>query len=280
MVNSSQLGVAAVQFSALADIDANLATIERLTREAASRGARVVLFPEAAMYKQHNAPGVLPVQEVAQDPRSGPFGRALCELSKETNALLVVGMASPGVDGKAHNLIVVVHPENGVIGVYDKIHLFDSAIGKESDRYHPGVLGRDLDDALVLFDFEGIRFGVTNCYDLRFPELFRALADRGAEVMLVPAAWVDGPGKAMHWEILLRARAIENTAYVIGAGQTPPTGAGYSQIIDPKGSILSAGTETEGIAYAWIDQERVQSTRTAMPILANRRFGVHPITGE
>lgn len=277
MTTPSLLCVASAQFSAAADVDANLATITRLAHEAVDRGARIVVFPEAAMYKQHNAPGVKPVQEVAQDPE-GPFGQALQALSRETGALLVVGMAAPGEGGKAHNLIVVVHPTDGLIGVYDKIHLFDSAMGKESDRYHPGVVGPDLDDALVLFDYEGLRFGVSNCYDLRFPELYRALADRGAEVMLVPAAWVDGPGKAMHWEVLLRARAIENTAYVVSSGQTPPTGAAYTQIIDPRGSVLASGTEAEGILIAWLDPERVRSTRQAMPILANRRIGVHAIT--
>lgn len=275
MSESQAIGVAAAQFSAVSDVDENLAIIQRMTRQAVAQGAKVVVFPEASMYKQHAEQGAKPVQEVAQ-PTSGPFATALVELARETGALLVVGMAAPGENGKAHNLIVVVHPEQGLIGVYDKIHLFDSAIGKESDRYHPGSTA-DLDDALVVFEFEGLTFGVSNCYDLRFPELYRALADRGAEVMLVPAAWVDGPGKAMQWETMLRSRAIENTAYVVAAGQVRPTGAGYSQIIDPQGAVLAGAHESRGICVAELDPTRVRAVRAAMPILKNRRIGVHAL---
>ncbi|HEV7951132.1 MAG TPA: carbon-nitrogen hydrolase family protein [Glaciihabitans sp.] len=271
---SELIAVATAQFSAVANISANLDTIRLLARDAAGRGARVIVFPEAAMYKQHAEPTALPIQDVAQNT-DGPFATALAELATELGTVLVVGMATPGGD-KAHNVIVVIEPGRGVTHTYDKIHLFDSAKGKESDRYFPATLTSDL-SSLVTFTVDGLTFGVTNCYDLRFPELYRALVDQGAEVLLVPAAWVDGPGKAMHWEVLLRARAIENTSYVVGAGQSPPMGAGYSLIVDPYGVGLAASTETAGISLAWLDPQRVTDARTAMPILANRRFGVHPL---
>jgi predicted amidohydrolase len=249
-----------------------LKTIQGLAREAAGRGAEVIVFPEASMYKQHAEPTALPIQQVAQET-DGPFALALGELATELDTVLVVGMATPGGE-RAHNVIVVVQPNLGVTATYDKIHLFDSARGKESERYYPATLNSDM-DGLVTFDVKGVRFGITNCYDLRFPEIFRALVDRGSEVLLVPAAWVDGPGKAMHWEILLRARAIENTSYVVGAGQSPPMGAGYSLVVDPFGQGIAASTEAAGITVSWIDPARVAHARQSMPSLANRRFGVH-----
>lgn len=272
---NSPLAVAAAQFSAVADIDANLATIDRLTRDAAARGARLVVFPEASMYKQQAEPGAAAVQDVAQET-TGSFAAALGELATELDVVLVVGMATPGADGKAHNVIVLVEPGQAVTATYDKIHLFESLRGKESDRYHAAVLDDDL-KGLVTFDLGGLTFGITNCYDLRFPELYRALVDRGADVLLVPAAWVDGPGKALHWDVLLHARAIENTSYVVGAGQSPPMGAGYSVIVDPFGATLAMGTETEGVVVSWLDPGRIADARRAMPSLANRRFGVHPL---
>jgi predicted amidohydrolase len=276
MTQSSLVVLATAQFSAVADIDTNLKTIGKLSRDAASRGARVIVFPEAAMYKQYAEPTAPPVQDVAQET-DGPFATALVELATELGAVLVVGMATPG-GVKAHNVVVVAEPGRGITAVYDKIHLFDSAVGKESDRYHPATLTEDL-SALVTFTVDGLTFGLSNCYDLRFPEMYRALVDRGAEVLLVPAAWVNGPGKAMQWEVLLRARAIENTAYVVGAGQSPPMGAGYSLVVDPYGVGVAAATEAEGVSIAWLDPQRVADARTAMPILENRRFGVHPLVG-
>jgi predicted amidohydrolase len=274
MTESTPIAVATAQFSAVANIDTNLETIKTLAKQAADRGARVVVFPEAAMYKQQAEAGALPVQEVAQET-DGPFAQSLGELATELGIILVVGMATPG-GVKAHNVIIVVEPDLGVTKTYDKIHLFESAKGKESDRYYPAPLTESL-DALVTFDVDGMRFGLSNCYDLRFPEMYRALVDRGAEVLLVPAAWVDGPGKAMHWEVLLRARAIENTTYVVGAGQSPPMGAGYSLVVDPYGAGIASSTESAGITISWLDPARVAEARRAMPILANRRFGVHPL---
>lgn len=270
----STVTVATGQFSACADIEANIETMSTLTAEAAAAGAQVVVFPEAAMYKQKPDRSTPSVVELAQE-LDGPFVSAMAELARKHEVALVTGMATPG-GTRAHNMIVVLDQTGAIIATYDKIHLFDAFQGKESDRYIPAPL-TDVSSALVTVDLFGMRFGITNCYDLRFPELYRALADLGSQTFLVPAAWVDGPSKALHWDVLLQARAIENTSYVVGAGQSPPTGTGFSTIVDPFGARLATATEAEGIAIARLDPARIDHCRKLLPSLANRRLGVHSL---
>jgi deaminated glutathione amidase len=130
---------------------------------------------------------------------------------------------------------------------------------------------------MVVIPLVGLVFGIMNCYDLRFPEMGRALIDRGATALVVPAHFIEGPGKAETWSILLRARAIENDAYVVAAGKPGPECVGHSMVVDPLGVVLaSLDGEEEGLVTAEISNDEVLEVRTAIPVLKNRRFAVRP----
>jgi predicted amidohydrolase len=177
----------------------------------------------------------------------------------------------PG-EQRVHNTAVAVDA-TGLLGRYRKLHLYDALGHKESDALVPGRIDGDELFTLALGDFV---IGVATCYDLRFPELFRALVDRGATAFAVPAAWVAGPLKQDHWMTMCRARAIENTSYLMAAAQPPPTYCGHSLVIDPMGIELARLGETEGVAIAEISSEHVRSVREALPVLLQRRYEVRP----
>jgi predicted amidohydrolase len=149
---------------------------------------------------------------------------------------------------------------------YRKIHLYDSFGYRESDRVAAGALQP------VVVDLNGWRVGLSTCYDLRFPELYRALADQGAEVVLVLAAWLPGERKVEHWETLLAARAIENTAYVVGVGQPEPRYCGHSLVVGPRGEVLLGLGGGEEVGEVALSREDLGAARAANPSLANRRL--------
>ena len=153
-----------------------------------------------------------------------------------------------------------------VSAAYRKVHLYDSFGFRESDRLTAGAIEP------CLFDLDGFRVGLMTCYDLRFPELSRLLVAEGAEVVVVPAAWVAGERKVDHWRTLVRARAIENTAYVVAAGQPGPRYTGHSMVVDPWGDVLvEAGTEP-GSLRAELVRDVLEEARRTNPSLANRRL--------
>jgi predicted amidohydrolase len=162
------------------------------------------------------------------------------------------------------------------VGAYRKLHLFDALGWRESAKIRPGELDpADPASALLTFDVGDLTVGVLTCYDLRFPEMSRALVDAGATLLALPAAWVAGPLKEAHWLTLVTARAIENTCYVAAAGQAPRDYAGQSVIVDPMGVPLARLGETDGaVAVAEVTAERVAEVRRVLPVLANRRYGV------
>jgi deaminated glutathione amidase len=156
-----------------------------------------------------------------------------------------------------------------MLASYRKLHLFDAFGSTESARFRAGA-----DAAPSVFGSGGLRFGISTCYDLRFPEMARVLVDSGADVLVIPAAWVAGPFKEEHWLTLLRARAIENSCYVVAAGQTSPRYIGRSVIIDPMGAILAGAGEEPAVTVAELSPERVRNVRGVLPSLAHRRFRV------
>ena len=167
---------------------------------------------------------------------------------------------------------VVAVDAGGILSRYRKLHLYDAFGQRESDWVEPGELAEP-----ETFEVDGMRFATMTCYDLRFPEVTRVLADTGAEVVLVAAEWVRGPLKEHHWQTLLQARAIENTLFVAAADQPPPLGVGHSTIIDPQGvEIAAVGTGT-GVAVAHLDRDAVERVRRVNPALRLRRFAVTPV---
>ncbi len=185
-------------------------------------------------------------------------------LAAERGTTIVAGLFERREATRApYNTVVV---RGGARADYRKIHLYDSFGYRESDVLTPGPL-----EPLTV-ELDGTTVGVMTCYDLRFPELARALVDRGAEVLLVPAAWVAGDRKVDHWTTLLRARAIENTVYVVGVGQPGPRYSGHSMVVGPLGDVLVEGGDGPVTLRAVIDPTAVAEARRTNPSLANRRL--------
>ena len=267
-MSAETVGVAVAQFGPTADTAANLVQIEEFVRRAEGRGAQVVLFPEYASYF------VDPFDESlarhAQDV-DGPFVQALTAIADRCAVVIVAGLLERGTDGRrVHNTVVAVDA-NGLRACYRKLHLYDAFGQRESDWVQPGEQSPP-----QTFDVGGLRFAMMTCYDLRFPEVGRVLADAGADVILVAAEWVRGALKEHHWRTLLTARAIENTLFVAAADHPPPLGVGHSLIVDPQGvQIAAVGTATD-VAVAHLDVDAVARVRRVNPALALRRFSVQP----
>ena len=259
---------AVVQFPASDDDGAkadNLARLTGLVRRAAGEGAELVVCPEAAM--RDFGPPDRPLGPVAE-PLDGPFVSGLREVARDLGVHVVAGMFESAPDGRAYNTVVAVDGAGELLGSYRKLHLFDALGWVESERFAPG------DGTLLVLPLEGLTIGVQTCYDLRFPELSRALIDRGADVLVIPAAWVSGPQKQQQWTTLVAARAIESTAYVVAACQSPPRYVGASRVVDPMGEVLAGVAAVEGVAVAELRPERVAEVRAALPSLRHRRLGV------
>ncbi|MEU2087736.1 carbon-nitrogen hydrolase family protein [Nocardia beijingensis] len=263
-----QLDVAVVQFAPSTDPAQNLATVREHVRAAGERGARVVVAPEYSMF----AVTRLDERVVAvAEPLTGPFVTGLGAIAREFGVFLVAGTVeqiAPGGD-RIRNTLVVLGPDGSLVTRYRKVHLYDAFGHLESDVVEPGVI-----EAPATFTVGDVTFGMQTCFDLRFPEGVRRVAAAGAQVLLLPAQWIPGPGKVDQWTTLVRARAIENTIYVAAADQAAPRGAGASMIVDPAGAVLTELGDEPGVLTAGIDLAYLGKVRTTNPSLALRRFAI------
>lgn len=258
--------VALVQLSAGTDKAGNLQTIHRLVADAARHRPDLVVLPEAVMH-DFGTPDT-PLGPVAED-LDGPFVEALSWLAVEHAVTIVAGMFERSPDpGRPYNTLVALNPEGDVCASYRKAHLYDSFGYRESDRLAPG------EPQAAVVSVSDLRCGLMTCYDLRFPEQARALVDAGADLIVVPAAWVRGPLKEDHWETLLRARAIENTVYVAAAAQCGRSYCGRSMIVDPLGVTVAALGEAPGVAIGDVEPTRISDVRDRNPALTHRRWRV------
>jgi predicted amidohydrolase len=265
----SGVRVAAVQFTASSDKAANLRRLRDLTKDAAAQRAELVVAPEASM---HGFGRLTESLAAVAEPLDGPFVSGLGEAAREHGVTIVAGMFEAVPDDSAHafNTVVIIGPDGSLLGRYRKLHLFDALGWVESDR-----LARS-EVEYVTFPCGEFVVGVMTCYDLRFPELARVLVDDGATAVVVPSAWVAGEHKVDQWSTLVRARAIENTSYVIAAGQGPPEYSGNSMIVDPFGVVVAQAGDDDGVLVADITSSRVREVRERMPSLQHRRFSVFP----
>lgn len=261
------LTVAVAQFSPTQDKEENLATIGSLLRTAADRGARLVVLPEYAVF---TVPDMGERLVEAAEPLDGPTVTRLREMVAGLDLAVVVGVNEVAGAHRIHNTLLGIRGGE-VVASYRKVHLYDAFGYTESERVVPGTPG-----ATELLEVDGFRVGMQTCYDLRFPESTRVLLDAGADVVAVPAQWVPGPLKEYHWNTLVRARAVENTAYLMAAGQTPRTGVGGSTVVDPAGVALAALGEEPGVAVATLERDRIERVRSVNPALARRRYLVVP----
>lgn len=262
--------VAAVQLNSTADSAANLATADRLTRAAAADGARLIVLPE-----KWTAIGSDEELQAAAETLDGPAIQWARAVARELDVDLVAGSIVERVAAqqKLANTSVHVDPRGDVRAVYRKIHMFDVEVAgrtyRESDVEEPG------EEIVVSETADGVELGLSICYDLRFPELYRILAVRGVRVIALPAAFTLATTRD-HWEPLLRARAIENQAFVIAANQVGSHPGGYrsggrSMIVDPWGIVIAQAPDGEGHISADLDLERQRDIRAQLPALANRR---------
>ncbi|WP_160050381.1 MULTISPECIES: carbon-nitrogen hydrolase family protein [unclassified Nocardiopsis] len=261
--------VAVAQFAPGQDKAENQRSVARLTARAAAGGARVVLLPEYAMF---TAPRMDRSYVAAAEPLDGPFVSAAADTARREGVHLVLGVGESEGPDATHfsNTLVALSPEGELVAHYRKIHLYDAFGGRESDVLRPGPI-----EEPRTFTVDGVVFGLQTCYDLRFPEVTRRIADAGAHVVLLAAQWVPGPLKEEHWRTLLRARAIENTLYVAASGQAAPRGAGNSMVVDPMGTPVAAlGEQAFAVASAEVSDARVKEVRNLNPALSLRRFSV------
>jgi predicted amidohydrolase len=267
------LRAAAVQLQSTNDTDRNLEAADRLTRAAAADGAELIVLPERTDVRGS-------AQDYAEKAQPLADSRVLAwakQVARELQIDLVAGSIAERREGheRVSNTSVHVGPDGELKSVYRKIHMFDVEVGgveyRESEHSEPA------DEIVVSETADGVKLGLTICYDLRFPELYRILALRGARIVTIPAAFTRVTGQA-HWEVLLRARAIENQVFVIapGQGRVPEAGKegdsyGNSMIVDPWGEVLArAGGEGEAFVAADLDLDRQDEIRAKLPSLANR----------
>jgi predicted amidohydrolase len=268
---SASVRIACLQTNSGNDFDANLAALAAMTREAAAGGAKFILSAEYALMMDGSG---RTMREKALAPDGEPALSALIALSRELGVWQLAGsLTLKSDDGRMSNRSLLISAEGKVVAAYDKIHMFDATLPsgtviKESSAYRPG-------ERAVIAETPWGPLGMTVCYDLRFPQLYRTLAQRGAAMLAIPSSFQRETGKA-HWHVLLRARAIENAAFVIApalCGDHPGKRMtyGHSLVVDPWGEVLADAGEAPGIVYADLDLAQVEKVRGMLPSLAHDR---------
>lgn len=247
----------------------NLELVAGGIRRAAEAGADLAVFPEATM-----ACFGIPLGPLAE-PTDGAWAGEVRRLAADAGLTVVAGMFTPADEGRVTNTLLVTGPD--VDAHYDKIHLYDAFGFAESRTVAPG-------DEPVTVDVAGVTVGLTTCYDVRFPGLFTSLADRGASVIVTAASWGAGAGKREQWELLVRARALDSTSWVLACGQgdplsigrepsrKAPTGIGYSSVATPLGVLHEQLGAEPGVLVTDVDPDEADKAREAVPVLANRKF--------
>lgn len=267
--------VAAIQMAAGPQIHANLLEAERLIAQAAAAGAKLVVLPEAFMLMGHSEQDKL---NAAEDEGSGPVQQFLSAQAALHGIWLVGGTLFIKADaGRVSAACLLFNAQGERVARYDKIHMFDANL--EQSEQHNESRSTQPGSQVLVVDTPFGRLGFAVCYDLRFPELFRILQQQGADILLIPSAFTAITGKA-HWEVLVRARAIENLCYVIAANQggyhsNGRETYGDSMIVDPWGQVLARLPKGSGIIVASVDLSRVQAVRKTLPVAQHRRLSLN-----
>ncbi len=252
------LCVAAIQMISGPSPADNLRAMGEWVALAADAGACLVAFPEATMA----CVGTPPAQ--VAEPLDGPFADGVRALAQRHGVTLVVGMYEPSADGRTHNTLLATGSWGQA--AYRKIHLFDALGAQESEHIAPG-------HEIVTFTAEGVVIGLATCFDIRFAEHFVALRQAGAELVVLPASWGDGPGKAEQWDLLTRARAMDAQAWLLAAGQawvpprgSAPLGIGRSVLCDPLGVVTARLNHQPGVLFGKVQLQRAADVRRSIPL--------------
>ena len=233
-----------------------------LMARAKAGGADLLVLPEGILARDITDPDI--VRRSAQ-PLDGPFVTRLLEASRGSRLTTMMCVHSPAFDNRVWNTLIAIRGGE-LIAQYRKLHLYDAFSVKESQNVVPGS------DVPPLIEVAGMKVGLMTCYDLRFPELARRLVVDGAELLVLPSAWVKGPLKEMHWSVLVTARALENTSYVVAVGECGARNIGHSMVVDPLGVVTVCAGESPALLFADIDPARLTQARRELPVLQNRRF--------
>ncbi|AIY41635.1 Aliphatic amidase AmiE [Collimonas arenae] len=254
--------VALGQFAVRREWQENVKTCIDLMAQAQQAAADLLVLPEGVLARDIADPDI--VLKSAQ-PLDGPFVTQLLAASRGSALTVVMCVHVPAGHERVFNLLIAMR--NGeIIAQYRKLHLYDAFSVKESTNVSPG-------DAIPpLLEVAGLKVGLMTCYDVRFPELARRLVLDGAELLVLPSAWLRGPLKEAHWEVLVTARALENTCYVAAAGECGPRNIGNSMVVDPLGVAVARAAEGPALIFAEIDPLRIAYARSVLPVLENRRF--------
>ena len=262
---------AAIQMLATDDKAANLKEAKHWLRRAAAQGARVAALPEVFIWR-----GNKKSERESAEPIPGPTSNALAELAHDLGIYVLAGSILEAIPAspKAYNTSLLFEPSGKILATYRKIHLFDVDLANGTSLRESAT--REFGTRVASADMGFCKAGLSVCYDLRFPELYRRLADKSAHVIFVPSAFTAYTGQA-HWETLLRARAIENQAYVIAADQFGKSARsfechGHSMVVDPWGTILAELADGPGIIAAEIDLDRLAQVRAELPALTHRKI--------
>ena len=265
--------VAVVQFEASVDKDHNLSRVTDIISKAASNGADVCAFPEFMMFY---TPGTQNEMQLAAEAESmtGPFVSEVCRVAGEnhTEVLGTFYEKSPKSD-RVYDTAFLADRTGVITSIYRKIHLYDALGFRESDKLEPGSF-----IAPPVPTKAGMT-GIMICYDVRFPEMARTLAEAGSHILLAPSAWVAGEKKIEHWITMNRARAMENGCYVVAPAHTGNIYCGRSLAVSPFGDVLLDMGTGEGIGYVEVDTNMVEQTRERLPLLDNRRLDIYPKMG-
>ena len=263
--------IALAQIEVSEDVRETFDIVRGAVAEAAAEGAHLVLLPEATL-----TPFGTDLRAAAEQHHES-FAQLVQELAETHEVVVAAGSFTPADDGRVHNTVIVRGPGWDPHLDYRKIHLFDAFGTDESRTVAPG-------EELITFELEGTRFGIATCYDVRFPEQFTALAQRGAQAILLPLAWAEGPGKREQLQLLLRARALDATVVVLAADQSPPAdhtgsaprGIGRSAVIGPLGLVRQELGREPGLLLVDLDLEEIEAARAELPVLRHHVELPHP----
>lgn len=254
--------VAVGQFAVSKDWQENVQTCIGLMERAKNAGAHLLVLPEAVLARDDNDPdlSVKSAQTVNE-----AFIEPLCEQSRHDQMTTILTLHIKTTPGRAANTLLAIR-DGEVIARYQKLHLYDAFNVQESRLVDAG------ESMPPLIDVAGFKVGLMTCYDVRFPEMALSLALAGADVLVLPAAWLRGPNKEMHWATLLAARALDTTCYVVAAGECGNKNIGHSQVIDPLGVVIAAANQRPALIYAELEIQHLADVRAMLPVLKNRRF--------
>ncbi|KAB7788372.1 nitrilase-related carbon-nitrogen hydrolase [Bifidobacterium cebidarum] len=261
------LSAAIAQFTVAREPERSLEIIDGFARDAAAKGARLLLLPEGLIARDGDDDAFAAAHA---QPLDGPFVSGLKTISAKRGITLMgtVHVAPPegAEDSRVSNVFLVIRGGE-IVATYRKLHLYDAFSAKESAVVKSGM------ELPPIVDIDGWKVGVMTCYDVRFPETARSLAVRGADVIVVSAAWVRGSLKEYHWKLMTAARAMENTCYVLACSEVGSRNIGCSRIISPLGEVLAeAGDDRSELITANLDHNAVDTARRTLPVLSNRRF--------